>query len=173
MSATRPVVGAFILLTAIATSTEAQPAAADEIQVVRTEPIHAIVLPMKGSYMQHQEAFERLGSFLAARAVTPTSSPFGRYFSDPSVGEANLEWEVGFPVPDDATVEAPFELRDVPGALAAVHLHRGGYESLGPAWSELVQWVVANGYQPTGPAFQGFGGDLSAPVVEMRMPVQE
>jgi hypothetical protein len=32
---------------------------------------------------------------------------------------------------------------------------------------------MANGYQPIGPAFQSFGGDLTAPVIEMRMPVQE
>jgi effector-binding domain-containing protein len=180
MSAVRGIIGTFIVLTALAAGSRAQstgedPAApaAPKIEVVETEAIHAVVLPMKGSYTQHPQAFERLGSFLAGQGVTPKAPPFARYFSDPSVGEANLEWEVGFPVPAEVTAETPFEVKDIPATLAAVRVHRGGYETLGPAWTELVEWTMANGYQPTGPAFQSFGGDPTAPVIEMRMPVQK
>jgi effector-binding domain-containing protein len=176
MTPTRSVALVFILSTAITTST-AQPAAgslsADEIEVVSTEPIHAVVLPMKGSYTQHPAAFERLGAFLSARGARPSGPGFGCYFSDPAVGEANLEWEVGFPAPADLTVEAPFEVREVPGTLAAVHVHRGPIEELGTAWSDLVQWVIANGYQPAGPACQVFPEGLSSGVVELRLPVHK
>jgi len=177
MSPVRSALGAFILLTAVggaataqSASSAAEPAATD-IEVKTTEAIHAVVLPMNGSYMQHPEAFEKLGSFLASQGVTPSGAPFGRYFSDPSVGEANLVWEVGFPVPADVKAEAPFEIRDIPAGTAAVRVHRGSMESLGTSWGELVQWVMVNGYQPVGPAFQSFE-DIMAPVVEMRMPVQ-
>jgi effector-binding domain-containing protein len=180
MRAVTGVVGTFIVLTAIGAGARAQstgedPAAPDapKIEVVEVEAIHAVVLPMKGSYTQHPQAFEKLGSFLAGQGVTPTAPPFARYFSDPSVGEANLEWEVGFPVPADLTAETPFEVKDIPATLAAVHVHRGSYETLGPAWTELVEWVMAKGYQPIGPAFQSFEGDFTAPVIEMRMPVQK
>ena len=137
------------------------------------EPVHAVVLPMKGSYMQHPDAFARLGALSSpAAASTPSGPPFARYFSDPSVGEANLVWEVGFPVPAGVTVEAPFEIKDLPATLAAVHVHKGPMEELGTAWGDLVQWAMSNGYTPGLPAMQVFKGDMSATgEVELRLPV--
>ena len=151
----------------------APPAAtAPDNKVVTTEPLHVLVLPMKGSYMQHQAAFERLGGFLAARGTSPLGPPVALYFSDPGVGEADLVWEVGFPVPATLKAEAPFELKDIPGSLTAVHVHKGSLEDLGTAWPAFVQWVLANGYRPVGPAMQLFVGDFaSSPQVEMRIPV--
>jgi effector-binding domain-containing protein len=182
MSATRSTGFALFSLAALAASALAQaptpPAAppavkpAFEAQVVTAEAVHAVVLPMKGSYMQHQQAFERLGGFLAGRGVAPSGPPFGRYFSDPAVGEANLVWEVGFPIAAGVTAEAPFEIRDLPATQVVVHVHRGPMEELGTAWSQLVEWVFSNGYQVGGPATQVFKGDLAAaPEVEMRLPV--
>jgi len=149
------------------------PKPADDTRVVTTEPIHALVLPMKGSYSQHQAAFERLAGFLAGRGAAPAGAPFARYFSDPSKGEADLLWEVGFPVATGVAAEAPFEVKDLPATLAAVHVHRGPYEQLATAWPVLVQWVISNGYQPAGSPVQVFQGDPSAPAVEMRLPVQK
>ncbi len=184
MSVTR-VIGALVLLAALAASAPAQQPAAPpasappakpafEVQVTTVEAIHAVVLPMKGSYMQHPDAFGRLGSFLAGRSVTPSGPPFGRYFSDPSVGEANLVWEIGFPVPAGVTVEAPFEIRDLPAAQYAVHVHRGPMEEIGAAWGSLIGWVTSNGYQPVLPAMQVFKGDMMAGgEVELRIAVQK
>lgn len=179
-------IGALVLLAALAASAPAQqppapPAAAPpakpafEVQVTTVEAVHAVVLPMKGSYMQHPDAFGRLGGYLTGRGVTPSGPPFGRYFSDPSVGEENLVWEIGFPVPAGTTVEAPFEIRDLPSASYAVHVHRGPMEEIGPAWGSLIGWVMSNGYQPVLPAMQVFKGDMMAGggEVEMRIAVQK
>lgn len=145
-----------------------------EVQVVTVEPVHALVLPMKGSYSQHPDAFGQLGGFLAQRGIEPTGPPFGRYFSDPSVGEANQVWELGFPVPADAPTKAPFEIKDLPATLTAVHAHRGPLEELGAAWGRMIEWVLANGYQVTGPPTQVFKGDMAvSPEVELRIAVQK
>jgi effector-binding domain-containing protein len=150
----------------------ARPAEATENRVVTTEPVHAIVLPMTGSYEQHPAALERLAGYLAGKGVAPVGAPFARYLSDPSAGEAQLRWEVGFPVAPGAAAEAPFEVRDLPASLSAVHVHRAPYDELAAAWPAFVQWILANGYQPAGPPMQLFSGDLAAPEVEMRMPVR-
>ena len=184
MSAARST-GLALLLAALAAGASAQQAPAPpaappparpafETQVITVEPVHALVLPMKGSYSQHPDAFARLGGFLSQRGVEPTGPPFARYFSDPSVGEANLVWEVGFPVPADAPTKAPFEIRDLPATLTVIHVHRGPLEELGSAWGQMIEWITGNGYQPAGPAEQVFKGDLTAaPEVEMRMAVQK
>lgn len=174
--------GLLVLLAglALATSAPAQqaPAApapatpAFEVRVVSLEPVHALVLPMKGSYSQHPDAFAQLGGFISQRGIEPTGPPFARYFSDPSVGEANLVWEVAFPVPADTPTRAPFEVKDLPATLAAVHVHKGPMEELGTAWGNLVQWAMTNGYTPATPAMQVFKGDMSAAgEVELRLPV--
>jgi effector-binding domain-containing protein len=154
----------------------APPAApAFEVRVVTAPAAHAIVLPMKGSYMQHPDAFGRLMGAVSTRGLTPAGPIFARYFSDPSTPEADLAWEVGVPVAAGATAEAPFEAKDIPATLVAVHTHQGAMEELGTAWGSMIQWVMSNGYQPVGPATQVFKGDMTAgmPQVEMQLPVQK
>lgn len=143
------------------------------VEVVTIPTVHALVLPMKGSYMQHPDAMQRLWSFISARALKPDGPMFGRYYSDPSVGEENLVWEVGVPVPAGTTAEAPFQVKEIPGSLTAVHVHTGTMEEIGTAWGTLVQWAMTNGYQPLMPAMQLFTGDMMAGTgqVEMRLPV--
>ena len=121
--------------------------------------------------MQHPEAFSKLAGYLSGKGITPGGPAFGRYFSEPSVGEANLVWEVGFPIAAGVTVEAPFEIKDLPATLCATHVPRGPIEELGAAWGTLAQWAISNGYQLAVPAVQRFSGDMSE--VEMLMPVQK
>jgi effector-binding domain-containing protein len=100
---------------------------------------------------------------------------FGRYYSDPAVGEDNLEWEVGVPVAAGTTGDAPFEVKQIPAGLAAVHFYTGPMEEIGNAWGALVQWAMTNGYQPVMPAMQLFPGDMTAGTgqVEMRLPIMK
>ena len=151
------------------------PAPAFEVRVVTAPAQHAIVLPMKGSYLQHPDAFGRLMGAVSAKGLAPAGPIFARYFSDPSTPEADLVWEVGVPVAAGATAEAPFEAKDIPQAQVAVHVHEGPMEALGAAWGSMIQWITTNGYQPAGPPAQVFKGDMSAgmPQVEMQMPVQK
>jgi effector-binding domain-containing protein len=181
-------IGALVVFSALAVGASAQQAPAPpaapappsqarpafEVQVTKVEAIHGVVLPMKGSYMQHADAFGRLGGFLSVKGVTPTGPAFGRYFSDPSVGEANLVWEIGFPIPAGVTVEAPYEIRELPAAEYAVHLYKGPMEEIGNAWGSLIQWVMDNGYQPILPAMQVFKRDMMTSMeMELRIAVQK
>jgi effector-binding domain-containing protein len=148
----------------------AQPAFAPE--VTKLPAVHVVTLAMKGSYMQHPEALQRLGGYLAGKGITPAGPPFGRYFSDPSVGEANLVWEVGFPVAAGVKVDDPYMVQELPETLAAVYVHKGPMEEIGKSWEHLVQWVMTSGYRPLGPAMQVFKGDLmTAPEMELRFPI--
>jgi len=101
MSLARSTAATLVALAALSASAVAQqpstPAAppappakpAFDVQVKTSEPMHAVVLPMKGSYMQHPDAFGKLAGYLSGKGITPGNPAFGRYFSDPSVGEAN------------------------------------------------------------------------------------
>jgi DNA gyrase inhibitor GyrI len=150
----------------------AAPAPPSANRVATLEALHVLALPMKGSYMQHQAAFERLGALMSSKGITPLGPPLGRYFSAPDTPEADLAWEVAFPVDAGVKAEAPFEVKDIPGGLTAIHVHKGPYEDLGTAWPAFMEWVMSSGHQPAGPpmnVFQGQPGD--SPQVELRMPV--
>lgn len=177
----RSLVGAALVLVsaAVVASAQAPPAApaapAFEAKVVTSPAMHAIVLPMKGSYMQHPEAFGRLMSAVTSKGIAPAGPIFARYFSDPSTPEADLSWEVGVPVAAGATAEAPLEAKDIPQTQVAVHTFEGPMEELVSAWPAFIQWILTNGYQPAGPPAQVFKGDMTAgsPQVEMQMPVRK
>jgi effector-binding domain-containing protein len=144
-----------------------------EVQVKDVEAVHAIVLPMKGSYMQHPDAFAKLGGYLSGHGITPAGPAFGRYFTDLSVGEANLVWEVGLPVAAGVTAEAPYETRDLPAGKYAVHEFKGSMDQIGSAWQSFIGWVMSNGYQPVLPAMQVFKGAPPAMEMELRIGVQK
>jgi effector-binding domain-containing protein len=143
-----------------------------EFQVLKTPAIHAVVLPMKGSYAQHQQAFERVDGFLSSHNLSRALPLFARYHSDPALGEANLIWEVGSPVPAGVKAEPPFEIKDIPAGLAVVHVHRGSYDELGAKWGALTQWAIANRHQQAGPTVQVFNS-LMPPEIELRLPVRK
>lgn len=150
------------------------PTAVPALKVITTEPAHVVVLPMKGSYQQHPAAFEQLVTFLSSKGLTPAGPAFARYLSDPmSTPEADLAWEVGFPVAAPAKVDPPYEAREMPATLTAVREHDGPMEELGQAWPAFIGAIFAGGYQIAGPATQVFKGDMANMRVEMRMAVQK
>jgi len=145
--------------------------------VVKTvEPIHALVVSMKGSYMQHGDAFMQLMTQLSAQGKTPVGAPFGRYFNSMGeVAESELLWEVGFPVGPDVKATAPLALKDVPGGLAATLVYDGPSEGISQAAPGMSSWVAANGYRASGPMSMVFVGepDPAQMRVELRLPVEK
>ncbi len=177
-------VGSFVLMGSFGAAQGQQPpapekSAAPPVLVKTTDAIHALVLPMKGSYMQHEDVFGRLFMYLGGLGQSPLGAPFGRYFNSPtSVAEAELTWEVGVPVGPEVKAAAPFEVKEIPGALSAILVNEGPYESSTAAWGTLLQWVAANGYRPAGAPMQVYQGDPSqsganGPRTELRIPVEK
>ena len=149
--------------------------AAPAVVLKNLEAVHALVLPMKGSYMQHPDAFGRLFGQLQASGITPVGPPFGRYLNDATqVPEADLQWEVGIPVGTEAKATPPLEVRDIPAGPAATLTYLGPPEGVGQGWQEIAQWIGANGYRPAGPALIVFDQpDPGDTHVELRMAIEK
>jgi AraC family transcriptional regulator len=153
------------------------PAAPAPAVVVKTvEPIHALVVSMKGSYMQHGDAFTQLMSQLATQGKNPIGPPFGRYFNSMGdVSETDLQWEIGFPVGPEVKATAPLELKDIPGGLVATLVYDGPSDGISVAVPGVGRWVAENGYRATGPMSIVFVGqpDPMQMRVELRLPVEK
>jgi effector-binding domain-containing protein len=148
--------------------------AAPAIAVKDVEAIHALVVPMKGSYMQHEDAFGRLFGALGTAGVRPAGPPFGRYLNDAArVAEAELLWEIGAPVGPDVKASAPLELRDIPAGQAATLVYDGSPDGIEQAWQKITQWVSTNKYQPSGSPMMMFIGEPGPDGmrIELRLPV--
>ncbi len=139
--------------------------------VKESEPFHAVVLRMTGSYKQHGEAIGKLAAWLGAAGVRPLGAPFGRYLNSPDeIPEASLEWEVGFPVPAGTQAEAPFEVREIADGDVATVVIGGPHDTTTRPWAELVAWAEKRGYDVVGPAMEIW---QDGPKIEMRIVVRK
>jgi outer membrane lipoprotein-sorting protein len=78
----------------------------------------AVVMPMKGSYLQTSAALHTVEAYLKTQGIAPVGPPLGRYWSE-------QRWEAGYPVPPGAHVEAPFDLISLPAELTASAVVKG------------------------------------------------
>ena len=141
------------------------------------EPWTAVVLPMRGSYAQTNDALRRVRLYLTGKGVRSAADRFGRYFSDPQqAGEADLRWEVGYAVPAGTPVEPPFEIRNYPREAVAFAVVQGPYTEGDHCWPEFFRKILASGYQPYGPGMAIWRGSSKgvgpeAPQTEVRVVV--
>lgn len=145
-----------------------------EIMSKQVDSLYVVVLPMKGSYDQHQAAIGRLLSYLPdTLKVAPIGPPFGRYFNNPmEATEADLSWEVGMPVEPGTTPALPFEARTLPAGEVAYTTFTGPYENVSNAWPGVYMWAMSRGYAPAGPPMEiWMGGD--GPQTELRLPISK
>jgi uncharacterized protein (TIGR02246 family) len=148
-------------------SQQAAPPGPASFAIRRMEPKSVVVLPMTGSFDQHGDAIARVALGAGSCIKGP---PFGRYYNSPeSVSQAELKWEVGFPVTSDCKVDAPLERRGVPSETVAFAVVSGSHDAPHP-WAELIKWALAQGYEVTGPATEVW---LDGPKTEMRISVRK
>lgn len=73
------------------------------------------------------------------------------YFADDG---SSIDLEAAIPVPDDYAAAAPAATRVIEPVQVASLIHHGAFNRLHEAHAELLNWVEANGYTVTGPAYE-------------------
>ncbi len=106
-----------------------------------------------------QQAYGELFAYLGSIGVAPAGPPFARYtFRDDGFG-----LEAGVPVGKVVARKGRVEPSSLPGGSVAATLHVGPYDTIGPAYDELVHWVRAEKHKPTGPHWERY---LNSPAEE-------
>jgi signal transduction histidine kinase/effector-binding domain-containing protein len=150
---------------------------APPVEIKTVPPFDAVVLPMHGSFVQHDAAIERLRAGLRSAGVEPIGPLFGHYLNDPAqVRERDLQWEVGYPVPRGTRVVPPFEPRPFGAQLVATLRLHGPYAESSRDWPAVFEWLARNGYYANGGTFAFWSGTtmpdgLYTPETELRVPV--
>lgn len=119
------------------------------------------------------KAFTEVASYLERKGAGPAGMPFARCHL---TGDDRFEVEAGFPASTPTAGEGDVEPSDLPGGLAAVTVHIGAYDTIGPTHEALRLWVREHGGEPVGdawevyltdPATQADPGDSRTEVVQL------
>jgi effector-binding domain-containing protein len=95
--------------------------------------------------------------------LAPTGNLFSVYYSDPEqVKPQDMEWEVGFPVTDQVSVEPPLIKKQWTHQLVVQAVHTGSYEKTSETITEIMEWMSRHGYTQDGPIL-GFYLNMPGP----------
>ena len=105
------------------------------------------------------KAFAEVASYLARKGAGPAGVPFARFHP---IGDGRFEVEAGFPASTPTSGEGEVEPSDLPGGLVAVAVHVGSYDTIGPSYELLQNWVREHGGEPMGDAWERYLTDPGA-----------
>jgi effector-binding domain-containing protein len=78
--------------------------------------------------------------------------PFMTIYHDNEYRELDADLEVAVPVTGKVTLSDPgLEVKNLPGRRVASLVHKGSYETIGPAYAKLYEYVVREGFELSGP----------------------
>ena len=105
-----------------------------------------------------QQALWDVAVYLERKGAGPAGMPFARYRP---ASEGLVEIEAGFPASTPTAGEGDVEPSDLPGGTAAVTVHVGPYDAIGPACRALEAWIRDQGCEPVGDAWEVYFSDPS------------
>jgi effector-binding domain-containing protein len=102
------------------------------------------------------QAYGAIAHYLGALGEQPAGAPFAAYYN---MDMENLDVEIGIPVAKKLAGKDEIKAGELPGGKVATCLHVGPYSEVEPAYAALSEWIEANGYQPTGVAYEMYLND--------------
>jgi effector-binding domain-containing protein len=132
-------------------------AAGAEVTVKDVEPFAYFCLHNKGPFTQVQEVVRKLIEDARAQNISPAGALIGIYYNSPAEAPPqDLDWEMGFPVTEQAFVQPPLEKKVWTFTQVATALHKGTYETTGETIMKILDWMDVNGYVQAGPVLERY-----------------
>lgn len=136
-------------------------------EIKQAEALTAVVVRMKGSFLQAAAVVGTVESHLKEMGVAPAGPAFGRFNSE-------QDWDAGYPVPSGTRVKAPFQTVTLPATTVASAIVPGAWgQDSGSRWATFLKWVVEHGYVPAGPPMEFWSGEAQTQSTEMRLAVRK
>jgi effector-binding domain-containing protein len=103
-------------------------------------------------------AFGTIIQYLAELGEAPAGMPFAAFYN---LDTEDMDVEIGWPVGRELPGRGEIEASEIPGGWQASLFYTGRYDSMAPAYDALAEFVKANGYEPTGVAYEFYLNDPS------------
>jgi effector-binding domain-containing protein len=86
--------------------------------------------------------------------------PFMTVYHDHEYKELDADLEMAVPISGKVTVSDPgIEIKNLPSRRVASLVHKGSYETIGPAYAKLYEYVVRSGLELSGPMMDVYLND--------------
>jgi AraC family transcriptional regulator len=145
------------LIWAFSSSEGQQLPAPGKVEIRQVEPFVYCSLSRKGSFSEIEAAVGELMQHMQNQNVFPTGSMIEVYHGDPSLSDPDsIQWEVGFPINEQAFVQAPLQKKQWTFTAVAVGVHEGPYEKTGETILKMREWLEENGYVQNGPVLERY-----------------
>ncbi len=97
------------------------------------------------------QIYGALMQYMSELGAQPAGEPFAAYYN---MDMQNLDVEIGFPVSKPLPDRGDIQGGALPAGKYAATMHIGPYDTVGPAYEALTQYVKASGYEPAGAAYE-------------------
>lgn len=102
------------------------------------------------------QTYGALMQYLGELGEHPVGAPFSAYYN---MDMQDLDIEIGFPVSKPLPDRGEIKSGALPAGKIAVTMHIGPYDTVGPAYEALTQYMQANGCTPSGVAYEFYLSD--------------
>ncbi|MFW6136695.1 MAG: GyrI-like domain-containing protein [Candidatus Aminicenantaceae bacterium] len=122
------------------------------VSLKEVEPFLYCSVSHRGPYSQMAEAMDQLILQMQQQNINPSGQPFSIYHNSPEdTSVEQLEWELGFPIPDQLNPQEPLNRGEWRHTRVAAAVHTGPYENSGDTILAVFEWIEDNGLTPAGP----------------------
>ncbi len=97
------------------------------------------------------QTYGALMQYMNEMGAQPAGMPFAAYYN---MDMQNLDIEIGFPVTSPLPDRGEIKSSALPAGKYAATIHTGPYDTVGPAYEALTEFVKESGYEPTGIAYE-------------------
>lgn len=81
----------------------------------------------------------------------PLEAAFAGYYN---MDMNDLDVEMGFPVGKPIEGRGEIQANEIPAGKQVSYLYKGPYNQMEPVYNAMMEWINANGYIPTGIAYE-------------------
>jgi effector-binding domain-containing protein len=149
-----------------------------EIVIKKVPPQKVVsIRKIMPNYGATGQLFGKLGPFVFQAGAQMIGPPLF-ICHDEEFKDKDVDIEVAFPIGKDVPSKGDFKCHELPGYnQMATTVHKGSYDTIPPAYTALMRWVEANGYQIIGPSREVYFTDPSSNtppseyVTEVQFPV--
>ncbi len=130
----------------------------ERVAAVReVSPFSYCCIPHQGPFTDIETVIPQLMQAMQVQNIFPRGPMLGLYYNDPNeVSPGELQWEIGFPVMDQAVAQSPLVKKAWTHTTVATAFHIGPYENTGETILKVMEWVTAQGYTQVGPVLERY-----------------
>lgn len=97
------------------------------------------------------ESYLKIMAYLTEQGELPVFAPFTAYHN---LDMQNLDVEMGFPVARLLPEKGDIKARELPPGKVVSSMYKGPYSSMEQPYNEMIKWIEANGYTPSGISYE-------------------